>query len=147
MDQLFNGMPKISYALPLSHSYGSSLSSLIPDKIKSQIWDRKYVETKQLYQTEVRGEIKQDFEVNISNHGPSTVVKVQPNQLQDSDLAIYQWPSAFHYYMDGYLQKFPYEACGLLADASFIRDLEQSCGMQVIDVLDRISRQRICPGV
>ena len=130
------------YAMPLSqcHSYGLALSALVPDKIKSQIWDKKYIEMSQLYQIQSRGEVKQDFAVNISNQGPSTVVKVQPKQLQGSDLSIGQWLTAFHCYIDVYLQKFPSEASGLLAYTNLIRDLERSCGTHAFNFYDRSFR-------
>lgn len=95
---------------------------------------------KQLYQIQIRGEIKQDFAVNISNQGPATVVKVQPNQQLANDLSINQWLTAFHGYMDVYLQKFPNEASGLLAYASLVRDLERSCGTQAFNIYDRSFR-------
>ena len=43
VDKLFNGMSADSNAMPLSlcHTYGLTLSALVPDKIKSQIWDKK----------------------------------------------------------------------------------------------------------
>ncbi|MES9972121.1 MAG: hypothetical protein ABW092_18970, partial [Candidatus Thiodiazotropha sp.] len=142
IEQLLNGTPNNTNVLPISqcHTYGSSLSALVPDKIKSQIWDNKYVEMAQLYQIQVRGEIKQDFAVNITNQGPSTVVKVQPKQMQGSDLSINTWLTAFHCYMDVYLQKFPNQASGMLAYTSLIRDLERSCGTQAFNFYDRSFR-------
>ena len=57
VDKLFNGMPADSNAMPLSqcHTYGLTLSALVPDKIKSQIWDKKYIDLSQLYQIQSRG--------------------------------------------------------------------------------------------
>ena len=142
VDKLFNGMPADSNAMPLSqcHTYGLTLSALVPDKIKSQIWDKKYVDLSQLYLIQSRGGIKQDFAVNISNQGPSTVVKVQPKQLQGTDLTIGRWLTALHCYMDVYIQKFPYEVSGLLAYTNLIRDLERSCGQQTFNFYDRSFR-------
>ena len=87
----------------------------MPDKIKEKILDKKYVEMAQLYQIQTRGEVKYDFSVNISNQGPSTLVKVQPKQTQGQELSIYQWLTDFNCYMDIYVQKFPDETSGLLA--------------------------------
>ena len=142
VDKLLNGMPADSNAMPLSqcHTYGLTLSALVPDKIKSQIWDRKYVDFFQLYLIQSRGKNKQDFAVNISNQGPSTVVKVQPKQLQGTELTIGQWLTAFHCYMDVYIQKFPNEVSGLLAYTNLIRDLERSCGQQTFNFYDRSFR-------
>ena len=94
----------------------------------------------QLYQIQSRGEIKQDFAVNISNQGPSTEVKVQSKQLQGTDLTIGQWLTAFHCYMDVYIQKFPNEVSGLLAYTNLICDLERSCGQQAFNLCDRSFR-------
>ena len=102
MDNLLNGTPANTNALSLSqcHNYGSSLSALIPDKLKSQIWDKKYIEMAKLDQIQVSGEIKQDFTVNITNQGASTVVTVQPRQWHGTDISIGHWLTAFHCNMD-----------------------------------------------
>ena len=54
MDNLLNGTPTNTNALPLSqcHNHGSFLSAFVPDKLKSQIWDKKYIEVAQLYQSQ-----------------------------------------------------------------------------------------------
>ena len=135
-------MPSNHNALLLnqSSSYGLALSALVPDNIKGKIWDRKYIDMRQLYQIQTSGEIKHDFSVNISNQGPSTMVKVQPKQAQGQDLTINQWLTAFNCYMDVYVQKFPNQMSGLLAYMNLIRDLERSCGMQAFNYYDRSFR-------
>lgn len=142
VEQLLNGMPINTNSLPLNQSffYGLSLSALVPDKIKSQIWDKTFLEMSQLYQIQTRGEIKQDVSVNISNQGSSTLVKVQPKQTQGHDLSISQWLTAFNCYMDVYVQKFPNETSSLLAYMNLIRDLERSCGTQAFNYYDRSFR-------
>ena len=47
----------------------------MPNKIKENIWDKKYPEMAQLYQIQNRGKLKHS--VIISNQGPLTLVKVQ----------------------------------------------------------------------
>lgn len=149
VEQLLNGMPINTNALPLNQSffYGLSLSALVPDKIKSQIWDKKFLEMSQLYQIQTRGEIKQDVSVNISNQGSSTLVKVQPKQTQGHDLSISQWLTAFNCYMDVYVQKFPNETSSLLAYMNLIRDLEHRRSIIMIVHLGLIGNRRISHGV
>ena len=60
---------------------------------------------------------------------------MQPKQLQGTDLTIGQWLTAFHCYMDVYIQKFPNEVSGLLAYTNLIRDLERSCGQQTFNFM------------
>ena len=67
-------------SLNQSYSYGLSSSALMPNMIKENIWDKKYVKIAQLYQIQNRGEVKHS--VNISNQGPLTLVKVQRKQAQ-----------------------------------------------------------------
>ena len=67
----------------------------------------------QLYQIQVQGGIKHDFAVNITNQGPSTVVKNQPKQIQSLILLLVHgfercqyssgpWLTAFQCYMGVY---------------------------------------------
>ena len=52
-----------------------------------------------LYQIQTSGEVTQDFSVDISNQGPSTLIKVQPKQTQGQELSINQWLTPFNCYM------------------------------------------------
>ena len=102
VEQLLNGMTPSTNALPLnkSYSYELFLSALVPDQIKENIWDKRYVEMAQLYQIQISCEVTQNFSVDISNQGPSTLVKVQPKQTQGQELSINQRLTALNYYMD-----------------------------------------------
>ena len=153
LDKLLNGKPAISNALPLfkCYSYSSSLSTLIPDKIKSQIWDRKYVEMKQLYQIQIRGEVKQDFAFNISNQGPSSLSNVsQINCKAIISLFINGYLRFIVIWMSIYKSSRMKHQVYLRMPVWFMiwnGLVERKPLISMIDLSDRISRLRICPGV
>ena len=132
--------PKLVLPVGKCVSYDLTLGALIPEKLKNQIWDNKYVDLWHIYRVIAVGENKQDISLNISKQGTSTVVNLQQKDQQRAMLSISQWLTAFHTFMDVYIIKHPEDAAGLLAYINLIRDLDRLHGTKAFNFYDRTFR-------
>ena len=132
--------PKLVLPVGKCVSYDLTLGALIPEKIKNQIWDNKYVDLWHIYRVIAVGENKQDISLNISKQGTSTVVNLQQKDQQRAMLSMSQWLTAFHTFMDVYIIKHSEDAAGLLAYINLIRDLDRSHATKTFNFYDRTFR-------
>ena len=132
--------PKLVLPVGKCVSYDLTLGALIPEKLKNQIWDNKYVDLWHIYRVIAMGENKQDISLNISKQGTSTVVNLQQKDQQRAMLSISQWITAFHTFMDVYIMKHPEDAAGLLTYINLIRDLDRSHGTKAFNFYGRTFR-------
>ncbi|MES9879360.1 MAG: hypothetical protein ABW185_00570 [Sedimenticola sp.] len=114
-------------------TYNLSLGALLSDKVKQSIWNNEFVEFSSLLPS-----AKQDNTIQVNLAGTS--ISVLPSVKEAKTLAIGQWVTAFHIYMDIYVQKHRNEVPGLLVYCELVRDLDRAYGVAAFNYYDRTFR-------
>lgn len=119
-------------------SYQLRPSVLVPDKTKQAIWKNEFVEmTALLPKHNMQNDVS--VMVKLSANGEHDIA-LKPAQADQKMLNINQWLTAFHIYMDIFLETFPADLPGLLAYCSLVRDLERTHGQAARQFYDRTFR-------
>lgn len=124
--------PPVAGVVPMTNivSYNLSLGALVSDKVKQAIWNNEFVEMSLLLP---KHSIPEDDTLVLHEDGKLAIKTKQPNKL----LTIGQWLTAFHVFIDIYVQKLPAEISGLLAYINLVRDLERAYGTAAFNTYDR----------
>ena len=123
--------PRVNAPTALS-SYNLHLSALVTDKLKNKIWNNEFVEFSNLNM-----HFTQQEEVSVQVAGTNISIN-KPKEMKQ--LSIGQWLTAFHTFMDVYIQRYPDDMSGLLYYCNLIRDLDRAYGVAAFHFYDRTFR-------
>ncbi|MES9881499.1 MAG: hypothetical protein ABW185_11520, partial [Sedimenticola sp.] len=124
--------PNVPAASTMS-SYDLAIGAFVPDKIKQAIWNNQFVDLAHITDTKC----DDDVLIRVAGQHISMTSKAKDTSKL---LTIGQWLTAFHIFMDIYVQKYPGEISGLLSYCNLVRDLERAHGVAAFNFYDRTFR-------
>ncbi|ESO93695.1 hypothetical protein LOTGIDRAFT_153150 [Lottia gigantea] len=118
-----------SQTVHLSNSV--SLSRHLPEKIKQEIWQDKFVEFSAL----LPGSAPAQLSLNFSESDENPVLKITSSQ-KSKQLSFDQWQQAFAIFMDVVVQQNPSLASSLLVYNNLIAELARVYGVKAFNFYD-----------